>query len=310
MIDDCKFMGIGLWVMGIFNSKFRRIRKGNPFEVTMEIMNHFEQAVEQAKQKGWPDLVLARSLTELKNAQSAGKMVMLHAVEGAHSLSGKLENIRKLYDAGVCMLTLAHFYENEATQTVGGIPSDKKFLWCFKKEHEQTGGLSDFGKQVVQEMIELGILIDMTHCTPQGRKEIFEINQNRRPLIFSHNGVSALNSHHMNPTDEEIKKIADCGGVVGIIFMNHWLAAGDQKNGLDLIVKTIKHLIEKGGIDSVAIGADFDGFTDPPDDLKNASEYPKLIPLLDSTGLSSEDIEKIFHKNAMRVFENGWGKIN
>jgi membrane dipeptidase len=310
MIDDCKLMRIGMWLMGILNSKIRRIHKGDPFEVTMEILNHFERAVEQANNKDWPDLMMARSLEELQKAQSAGKTVMIHAVEGAHSLAGNLVNLKKLYDRGVCMLTLAHFYENEATQTVGGIPSDKKFLGCFKSEHEQRGGLSDFGKQVVEEMIKLGILIDMTHCTPQSRKEIFRLNQNRRPLIFSHSGVSALNSHNMNPTDNEIKKIADCGGMIGIIFMNHWLALGEQKNGLELIVKTIKHVSEEGGIDTVAIGSDFDGFTNPPDDIKDAAEYPKLIHALENAGLSSGDIEKIFMKNAMRVFENGWGKIN
>ena len=93
MIDDCKLMGVALWVLGMFNSKFRKIRNGNPFEVTMEILKHFEQAVEQAKKKGWKDLVMARSLSELKDAQSAGKMAMIHAVEGAHSLAGKLENL-------------------------------------------------------------------------------------------------------------------------------------------------------------------------------------------------------------------------
>ncbi len=91
--------------------------------------------------------------------------------------------------------------------------------------------------------------------------------------------------------------------------MNHWLAPGDQKNGMDLIVKTIKHIAEKGGIDSVAIGSDYDGFTDPPDDIKDTSEYPKLLQALENEGFSSGDIEKVFMKNALRVFESGWGKL-
>ena len=122
--------------------------------------------------------------------------------------------------------------------------------------------------------------------------------------------IWSLNNYLGLAKNEEIKKIADCGGVVGIIFMNHWLAMGDQKNGLDLVVKTIQHVADKGGIDSVAIGSDFDGFTDPPDDIKDSSEYPKLIPKLESAGFNTGDIEKIFMKNAIRVFENGWGKIN
>ena len=310
MIEDCRLMGIGLWVLGLFYSKFRRIRSGNPFEITMEILKHFEQAVEQARNSGWSDVVIAKSLTELKNSQAAGKMSILHAVEGAHSLAGNLENLNKLFDHGVSMLTLAHFYENEAPQTVGGIPSDIKYLWCFRKEQEQSGGLSEFGQKIVEEMISLGMLIDMTHCTPKARREIFQINGNRRPLIFSHCGVNALNSHSMNPTDEEIRQIADGGGVIGIIFMNYWLARGEQKSGLGLIVKTIRHVAEKGGIDSVAIGSDFDGFTDPPDDIKDATEYPQLAHALERNGFKPLEIEKIFEKNALRVLESGWGKIS
>jgi len=176
MIDDCTLMRVGMRALGLFNSKFRRIRERNPFEVTIEILDHFEGAVEQAKKKGWPDLVLARSLQELREAEAAGKTAMIHAIEGAHSLAGNLENLKKLFDRGVCMLTLAHFYENEATQTVGGIPDDKKFLGCFKNSQEQHGGLSDFGMQLVKEMIRLGMLIDLTHCTPRARLEIFQIN--------------------------------------------------------------------------------------------------------------------------------------
>ncbi|UCF63505.1 MAG: membrane dipeptidase, partial [bacterium] len=308
MIDDCKLLGMGMWALGLFYSKLRRIRKGNSFDVTIEILDHFERAVETAKNMGWSDLIVARSLPELLAAQSAGKTVIIHAVEGAHSLAGNIDNLKKLYDRGVCMITLAHFYENEATQTVGGIPDDKKILGCFRNSKEQGGGLSTFGKQLVEEMIRLGMLIDLTHCTPLARMEIFQINGNRRPLVFSHSGVGALNSHHMNPSDEEIKLVAECGGVIGIIFMNHWLAPGKQKNGLDLLVKTIWHIIEKGGIESIAIGSDFDGFTDPPDDIKDASEYSNLVYALENDGFTDAEIEKILNKNATRVMEKGWDK--
>ncbi len=87
----------------------------------------------------------------------------------------------------------------------------------------------------------------------------------------------------MNPTDAEIKTIAGFGGVIGVIFMNYWLDSGHHDNGLDLIVATIKHIVDKGGIDAVAIGSDFDGFTDPPDDLKDISEMPRLPPSPDQS---------------------------
>ncbi|MEJ2049984.1 MAG: membrane dipeptidase [Calditrichota bacterium] len=294
MIRDCFLMGATLWVMSLFNRKFRIMKKENPIRATVEILNHFEHAVAEAQKKGWTDLKLVRSV--------------IHAVEGAHSLNGEIANLQELFNRGVCMLTLAHFYQNEVTQTVGGIPSDKKFIGCFKNEAIQQGGLSEFGHEVVQEMFRLGMIVDLTHCTPKAREEVFEINNNQRPLVFSHTGVSTMNSHPMNPTDEEIKMVAECGGIIGTIFMNHWLAPGEPKNGLNLLVKTIRHVVNNGGIESVAIGSDFDGFTDPPDDIKNAAQYPKLAAELEKSGFTSDDIEKIFVGNARRLIESGWGK--
>ena len=308
MIRDCFLMGATLWVMSLFNRKFRIMKKENPFRATVEILNHFEHAVAEAQKKGWTELKLARSVPEFKQALIEQKLTLIHAVEGAHSLNGEIANLQELFNRGVCMLTLAHFYQNEVTQTVGGIPSDKKFIGCFKNEAIQQGGLSEFGHEVVQEMFRLGMIVDLTHCTPKAREEVFEINNNQRPLVFSHTGVSTMNSHPMNPTDEEIKMVAECGGIIGTIFMNHWLAPGEPKNGLNLLVKTIRHVVNNGGIESVAIGSDFDGFTDPPDDIKNAAQYPKLATELEKSGFTSDDIEKIFVGNARRLIESGWGK--
>jgi membrane dipeptidase len=308
MIRDCFLMGATLWVMSLFNRKFRIMKKENPFRATVEILNHFEHAVAEAQKKGWTDLKLVRSVPEFRQALDEKKLTLIHAVEGAHSLNGEIANLQELFNRGVCMLTLAHFYQNEVTQTVGGIPSDKKFIGCFKNEAIQQGGLSEFGHEVVQEMFRLGMIVDLTHCTPKAREEVFEINNNQRPLVFSHTGVSTMNSHPMNPTDEEIKMVAECGGIIGTIFMNHWLAPGEPKNGLNLLVKTIRHVVNNGGIESVAIGSDFDGFTDPPDDIKNAAQYPKLSTELEKSGFTSDDIEKIFVGNARRLIESGWGK--
>jgi membrane dipeptidase len=308
MIRDCFLMGATLWVMSLFNRKFRIMKKENPFRATVEILNHFEQAVAEAQKKGWTDLKLVRSVPEFKQVLAEQKLSLIHAVEGAHSLNGEIANLQELFNRGVCMLTLAHFYQNEVTQTVGGITSDKKFIGCFKNEAIQQGGLSEFGHEVVQEMFRLGMIVDLTHCTPKAREEVFEINNNQRPLVFSHTGVSTMNSHPMNPTDEEIKMVAECGGIIGTIFMNHWLAPGEPKNGLNLLVKTIRHVVNNGGIESVAIGSDFDGFTDPPDDIKNAAQYPKLATELEKSGFTSDDIEKIFVGNARRLIESGWGK--
>lgn len=308
MISDCIILKSLLWGLGLFNKKFNSIRKGDSFATTLLMMDHFEKEVAAANDAGYFDVMVAKSISEMEQGLKDNKIVFLHAIEGGHSLGGNIDHLQSFYNHGVCMITLAHFYENEITQTVGGIPDDKKFLGCFKGEKEQTGGLSDFGKKVVEKILDLGMLIDLTHCTLKARQEVYQINNGKRPLIFSHTGVHARNATSMNPTDDEIKIIADSNGVVGVIFMNYWLDSGHQENGLDPIVDTIKHIVDIGGIDSVAIGSDFDGFTDPPDDIKDVSEMPRLAVALKSAGFSESDILKIMGENAFRVLKTGWQK--
>jgi membrane dipeptidase len=308
MIDDCWLLKSAMSPLGLLFKKIKRIHKWNPFIATIEILNHFERAVALARDLYKYDVIIAKSITELEQGIADKKIVFIHAIEGGHSLGGDLNHLQSFYNHGVCMITLAHFYENEITQTVGGIPSDKKFLGCFKGEKVQQGGLSDLGKEVVSRMFNLGMIVDLTHCTPKARQEVYDINNNQKPLLFSHTGVSAKNDTPMNPTDDEIGILADCGGAVGVIFMNHWLDPGDQKDGLDLIVNTIKHIVNSGGIETVAIGSDFDGFTDPPDDIKDISEMPKLPQALSKAGFSSDDIDKIMGQNALRVLKTGWLK--
>jgi len=312
MIDDCWFIKSGLSVGGLFVGRWKKMLKSKRYKVTKKMINLFNEAVEKAQQKGWM-VTIAHTKTELETALASDNIVFLHAVEGAHTLEGKIENLEKLFNKGVCMLTPAHVYENRATQCVGGIPPDFQSFGCFQNQEIQEGGLFPFGIEVINKMIDLGMIIDMTHCTPAARTEIFNLNNNQRPLIMSHVGVNNMNSHPMNPTDPEIRKIADSGGVVGIIFYTYWLKSPNPpKDGLDLISNTadhIKNMVNIAGIDHVAIGTDFDGFTDPPDDINDPAMFPDLQSELKNSGFTDPEIEKIFKTNALRVLMDGWDRV-
>lgn len=305
MINDCWFLKFLSFMPFL---RLRKLMKKNPYEATVMMLDQFERAVEKSARPGKPIAQIAKSKSELYNIRDKGNIAILHSIEGGHSLNGKLQSVKDFYDRGVCMLTPAHFYENALGQTVGGIPENKKMLFCFKNEKSQKGGLTTFGKEVIESMISLGMIVDLTHCTPLARDEIFAMNQKRRPLVFSHVGVYSMNPTAMNPTDDEIKALADTGGAIGVIFMNYWLKNESKKKGLDHIINTIKHIRKTGGIDSVAIGSDFDGFTDPPDDIKNASCMPKLIRRLETDGFMPQEIEKITSTNMLRVIDTGWDK--
>jgi membrane dipeptidase len=121
-------------------------------------------------------------------------------------------------------------------------------------------------------------------------------------------GAYSINPSPYNLKDWEIRRIADTGGVVAVIFMNYWLMPNETRRGLNFIAHTIEHFVNVGGIEHVAFGSDFDGFNDPPDDLKDASELPKLTQRLIAEDYSIDKIKKILGGNTLRVLREGWGK--
>jgi membrane dipeptidase len=180
-------------------------------------------------------------------------------------------------------------------------------LGCFRERRDLTLGLTGLGEQVVERMNELGMLIDVTHCTPVARQHVYNIVQEKAPLLASHVGTYEINPNPYNISDDEARLIADSGGLIGVIFMNYWLAPYTRKRGIDFVVQTIQHFVDIAGIEHVGIGSDFDGFTDPPDDLKDASDLPFLTQRLVAEGFTDVDIHKLLGGNALRVLRDGWG---
>jgi len=303
LLGDCRPLKL---LSKIAPKRIRRLFKGDPFDRTIEILDEFEAALERANRRGRELARIVDSTKELGRAVADGVVAVIHAVEGAHSLGGRVDNVEALSQRGVCMLTLAHFYANEVAEPVVGISPEIQKLNCFKQPKDLELGLGPIGPPVIEEMLRLGMVVDLTHCTPKARREAYEICGTRRPLVFSHVGVQPLADDPMSPTEDEIRHIASTGGVIAVIFMNSWLGEHRRKNGLDVIVATIRQITGIGGIDTVAIGSDFDGFTDPPDDLKDISQMPRLTEALMQAGFSNTKIEKILGLNMERVLREGW----
>ncbi|MCO5204194.1 MAG: dipeptidase [Anaerolineae bacterium] len=285
---------------------------------------------------------VVKSVAQLNAALNDGAIAVVHTVEGAHSLQGEqsgktvafppsadapavaaelLRNLEILFERGVASLTLAHFYPNWIVAPCFQFPEAAFPLTRWRTalaEHDWTLGLSRIGEQVVQRMFELGMLVDLTHCTPAARVRIYELADQHNAghlLLATHVGVTAINPSPYNLADWEVRWLADHGGLIGVIFMNYWLAPQAKKLGLDFIVRTIAHLIDVGGADHVAIGTDFDGMTDPPDDLIDSGQWPRLTQrLIAERGrdlgrkYSDDTIEKILGGNALRFLRSGWGK--
>ena len=309
IVRDCIYLKLLTILLPI---TYRRVFSRDYFDVTWHILDLMEEQVRRSGKDGKPKAQMVFSVQELDALLSQEKadrpIGIIHNVEGAHSLDGKLENLRRLFDRGVAYLTLAHFYENEAVFPVFPYPESVQGWGCFPYGRDLTRGLTDFGEKVVEAMVEMGMIIDISHCTPFARARIYDIVDNRRPIIASHVGAYEINPSPYNLKDWEIRRIADSGGVVAVIFMNYWLMPHETKRGLNFISHTIDHLVRVGGSDHVGIGTDFDGFTDPPDDMKDASELYRLTQRLLAEGYSRTEIEKIWGLNALRVLHDGWGK--
>lgn len=276
-------------------------------------------------------------------------IAIVHAVEGGHCLEGPtafqhwetpwsalsaanqdaitdemIGNLDELRARGVASIVLAHFYPNRlaaptfpfmehlALNHVTDIGFEQ--LW---EDIELTGGLTELGRDVVDKMIDLGMFIDVTHATPQARREIYarvDAKAPGRPCVMaSHVGAYKINPSPYNLEDWEITWIADHGGTVGVIFMTYWLMPHETKFGLNFISRTIEHFAEAGGEDVVAIGTDFDG-AEPPDDLDDASKLSRLTErlvaeLTSSSGRRYTDaqIKKFLGGNALAMLLAGWG---
>jgi membrane dipeptidase len=157
-------------------------------------------------------------------------------------------------------------------------------------------------------MVDLRVVPDVTHCTPTARREVYELVANRVPVIASHIGVRSMNSDEYNLDESDVRAIAASGGVVGVIFMPYWLDKARPDRGLDAIWDAMDALRAwSGGTwDHVAIGTDFDGFTDPPDDCAGEAKLPKVRRCLEEKGVGRSDVEAVLGANARRVLRNGW----
>ena len=274
---------------------------------------------------------------DLKKFLIDGETVMIHSVEGAHSLQGELcgkrpedavalpplienevlQNLEYLADRGMAYLTLAHFYPNQIANPVFPYPEYgiKRGNW----EHlmsawDMNKGLTPLGKKVVKRMLELGVLIDVAHCTPKARSEVYEIVGDRKSCVLSsHSGVFEINRDPYNLEDWELKWFAEHECVVGIIFMNYWLSPTDTSLGLKYIEQTMNHIKNTAGSGIIGIGTDFDGFTDPPDEITDISQLPRITRYLSSlrNGIGSkkytdEEIKNILGGNSLRLLLDGW----
>tara|TARA_Y100000004_G_scaffold78126_1_gene87934 strand:+ start:2073 stop:3284 length:1212 start_codon:yes stop_codon:yes gene_type:complete len=298
------------------------------FDATVSMMDAIEKEAESYNNtEPQRKIKFAKDKNSLIDILAENNIAFIHSVEGGHSLEGiesetseisqdieseVLSNLEYLSQRGVAYLTLAHFYPNKVAPPVFPYPTYgiKRSNWKnLMAGWDMNKGLTALGAKVVQRMTELGMLIDIAHCTPKARKEVYEIVGDKQSLVISsHTGCFEINRDPYNLEDWELKWIADHGGVVGVIFMNYWISPVDTPLGLKYIEQTISHMRDVAGANVVGLGTDYDGFTDPPDEMVDISELPRLTRYLSSLERYSDDeIKGFLGGNSLNTLMNGWG---
>ena len=298
-----------------------------PASTQAPVRTTFEQIdVVHRMMRKYPDTFeLARTAADVERIFKARKIASLIGMEGGHAIDNSLATLRMFYAAGARYMTLTH---------------STNIAWADSgTDKPQVGGLSRFGEEVVREMNRMGMLVDLSHTSPETMDDALRVSE--APVIFSHSVARALNDHGRNVPDTILRQLPKNGGVVMVTFvpaflspaanehgkrqqaerdrlralypnetarvtseLNAWLQANPEPRAtLADVANHIDHIRKVAGIDHIGIGGDFDGITSVPLGLENVSTYPSLTAELLKRGYSNMDVKKILGLNVLRAMK-------
>ena len=224
------------------------------------------------------------SYQDVESVYETGKIGALMSIEEGGVLGGDLDKLKQAYQDGVRLITLTWNYPNGLGEPHCG---------------EQHKKLTPKGVEFVEAMQDLGIIVDCSHLNDAGTEQLGDILD--VPFVASHSNAREVTAHTRNLPDNLIKLIANKGGVIGLNFAQAFLGTSPISR-IEDIVKHGLYLINKGGEDVVALGTDFDGIK-PDTEIKDTSEMYRLYDAFKEAGLSVEQCEKLFWKNADRLLK-------
>jgi membrane dipeptidase len=273
----------------------------------------------------YPDrLRLVDTADEAEAAFADGKIASLLGAEGGHSIAESLGVLRILRRLGVRYLTLTHNFNT---------------TWADSGTDEPAhGGLTEFGREVVRAMNQVGMLVDLSHVAPATMRAALETSS--APVIFSHSSCIAVNDHPRNIPDDVLEKLPGNGGVAMVTFVPAFISPkvsawdallrdemtdkgldyrklGERREfarnwdgppkplaTVDDVVAHVEHAREVAGIDHIGLGGDYDGVASLPQGLEDVSKYPVLFAALLERGWSEQDCAKLAGRNTLRVLRD------
>jgi membrane dipeptidase len=291
--------------------------EGSALLTTIEQIELVKKMVETYPQ----DFELATTVADIKRIHGEGKIASLIGVEGGHCIEDSISNLNHLFELGARYMTLTHADSLDWADSATDQP--------------KTGGLSPFGKQVIERMNHLGMMVDISHVSPETMHAVLDVT--KAPVIFSHSSARAVADSPRNVPDDVLKRIKEDDGVVMVNYfsafvvpeaveiyhrgldhqrelskehepaevtrmMSRWrrqnpMPAGDIHDVLD----HIDHLAKVAGWQHIGLGADYDGVGLLPKGLEDVSTYPYITQGLLDRGYTEEQITGILGENLLRV---------
>lgn len=286
------------------------------------------------------EMMQAFTASDIRKAAREKKLAVLLGVEGGHMIENDLAKLEALYKRGVRYMTITWNNSTDwATSCLTEAPVTPEEKTTVDPNRKK--GLTDFGKQVIRKMNDLGMMVDLSHVGEQTFWDIIETTT--KPVLVSHSCVYALCPHRRNLKDEQIKAIAKNGGVIHLNFYSGFVdPAFDARSDaftarhkpemdsllkvnpepyvmqfylfnkypdevkslrppLSLLLDHLDHIVKLVGADHVGLGSDFDGVNSLPEGLEGVEDFPKITAELVNRGYSKKEIRKILGGNLLRV---------
>lgn len=269
----------------------------------------FEAAAAQA------GFQIARSGAHLVRLVEQHSQAVFHTLEGTHVLedlfikSGPEACVALLRKHNIAAVVVPHLFPNRFCPHIEALPyAFPKAALCLGTKPNPHGRLTEDGQVLILALDRAGILLDLMHASPPARQDILDLLPPQRPVLSTHTGIRRMFNNDYNLSDSEVRAIVARDGLIGVIFMPHWLIGRSEGDGVNHIVQTILGIRDiVGTTANVCIGSDFDGFTDPPDDLRDPTQLGVLTQRLMDSGITDEaELLGILGGNAIRVLGRGW----
>lgn len=236
-----------------------------------------------------PGVVLAQHPAQLYRNKLEGKLSVMRGIENGYAIGKDLQNVEKFARMGVVYITLCHNGDNDICDSA-------------RRSSQRHGGLSAFGRDVVREMNRCGLMVDLSHAAETSFYDALQCSTT--PIVCSHASSRAMCNHPRNLTDDQLRALAQVGGVAQVTLYHGFLRLEEEGIPATITdgVRHLMHMIDVAGIDHVGIGTDFDGDGGVPG-CACASELINFTRLLLAEGLTIHDLQKIWGGNWLRVMQ-------